>query len=647
MSRHTMFAALGGAGALFGALISQAPNHANAQTELALPSMVVSATQIATPPAQIGSDVTVITAADIARNQWRALPDALRAVPGIQVEQAGGPGSATSVFIRGANANHTKVLLDGIDVTDPSSPNGAFDFSQVLIGDVARIEILRGPQSGLYGSDAIGGVILIETRKGSGPPHVTGTVEGGSFGTFNQSAGVSGGGEHYNYAVDVQHVHTGATPVTPLELLPPGRVRNDDRDDNLSFSTRLGADFSDMLGAGIVARYADSLLHFTGPDSLDFTTPAARQSTQSEHQFYTRGDVRLTLLEGQLDNHIGLAYTDDETRQFDPTASAIGDPAITSDIGHRLKEDWKAKYRLAPEETLLFGADAEQDEILASPVTAQNGDQGAFAEWQGRILDRLYGSASVRYDHNDRFGSVATWHAAPTYTVGDWGTQLKASAGTGFKAPTLNQLFVSFPAFDFFANPGLMPERSFGYDAGFEQPLANNRVRIGASYFHNDIRDLIDDNSSFTSLINIGHATTQGAETFATFAVTPRLDLRLDYTYTLAMNDETGQQLLRRPKHKVSLTTSWRPMERVTLAATAIYVGTREDVSYSGLSSEVAKPYYLVNLDGAYRLTPSVTLFARVENLLDQHYQDVVGFLRPGLGVFAGVRVSFDAKSLP
>jgi vitamin B12 transporter len=640
MSRLAFFAAASGLGALLGAPVF-------AQTELVLPSMVISATQIATPPTQLGSDVTVITAEDIARNQWRTLPDALRAVPGIQVEQSGGPGSTAAVFIRGANANHTKVLIDGIDVTDPSSPNGAFDFSQVLISDVARIEILRGPQSGLYGSDAIGGVILIETKRGGGPPHVTDTLEGGSFGTFNQGAGVSGGGANYNYAFNVQHVHTGDTPVTPLELLPPGRVRNNDMNDNLNLSTRLGVDLSPMFGVSWMARYTDSTLLFTGPDALDFTTPAALQSTQTEHQFYTRGEGRVTLLDGVFDNRFGIAYTDDQTRQFDPTAPEIGENPVTNNIGHRLKEDWKGTYRLAPEETLLFGADAEQDSIIASPVSAQNGDQGVFAEWQGRIIDQLYGSASARYDHNDRFGSVATWHAAPTYTVAATGTQLKASVGTGFKAPTLNQLFVSFPAFDFFANPNLRPERSLGYDAGFEQPVWSNRVRFGASYFHNDIRDLLDYNDTFTGLINVGHATTQGAETFAAFKATERLDLRLDYTYTLAMNDDTGQQLARRPKHKVSLTAAWRPFDRVTLAMTAIYVGSRDDVSYSGLSSAIAKPYYLINLAGSYQLTPSVSLFARIDNLLNQHYQDVVGFLRPGIGAFAGVRVSFDAPSLP
>jgi vitamin B12 transporter len=646
MSRLVLLAAVGGLAAIVGL-----SSRAAAQTEVTLPAMVISATQIPTPPTEIGSDVTVITADDIERNQWRTLPDALRAVPGIQVTQNGGPGSDAAVFIRGANANHTKVLIDGIDVTDPSSPNGAFDFSQVLLSDVARIEVLRGPQSGLYGSDAIGGVILIETKKGAGPPHVTGSVEGGSFGTFNQNAGVSGAGDKYNYAFNIQHFHSDDTPVTPLDLLPPGQVRHDDSYDNLTLSTRLGADFSPMFGANLIARYTESTLHFTGADAIDFFDPAALQSIQSEHQFYTRGEGRMTLLDGAFDNRFGVAYADDATRDFDPTQPEIGNNPVTHSVGHRIKEDWKGKYLLAPDEKLLFGVEAEQDEILASPITAANGDQAGFVEWQGRIVGQLFGSASARFDHNDRFGSVATWHVAPTYTVADWGTQLKASAGTGFKAPTLNQLFVSIPSFEFFANPNLQPERSLGFDAGFEQPVWNNRVRFGATYFHNDINNLINfqtDPVTFVStLVNVGHATTQGAETFVTFAVTPKLDLRADYTYTLAMDDDTGQQLIRRPKHKASLAATWRPMERVTLAATGIYVGAREDISFSGLAPARAAPYYLVNLDGSYQLTQSVVLFARVENLLNQQYQDVVGFMRPGLGVFAGVRVSFDAKAGP
>jgi vitamin B12 transporter len=627
------------------ALISVLPARADEPVYLMQP-LIVSATQIATPAEQIGSSVSVLTADDIERNQWRTLPDALRALPGVQVEQAGGPGSVAAVFIWGANANHTKIIVDGVDASDPSTPNGAFDFSQILLSDVARIEVLRGPQSGLYGSDAIGGVILIETKKGEGEAHVTGSLEGGSFGTFNQNAAVSGSDRGLNYAFNVGHFRSTETPVTPLDLLPPGQIRNDDLYDNLTLSSRLGLDLSDQFGLGFVVRYTRSSLDFTGPDDLHFTMPAAEPSNQIDQQLYTRGEARWTLFDGAFENRFGLAYTDDWTRQFDGTAFEIHESPLSYDIGHRVKGDWRGKYTIAPEETLLFGAEAELDQIVASPITAQNGNQAGFVEWQGKIVDRLYGSASLRYDHNDAFGSAVTWHVAPIYTIDATGTQLKASAGTGFKAPTLNQLFVSYPAFNFTANPDLQPERSLGYDFGFEQPVANNRFRFGATYFHNDISDLIDYNETFTTLINIGRATIDGGESFASFAVTPQIDLRADYTYTVARDDQTGQELLRRPRNKASLTGSWRPLDKLTLAASVIYVGSRLDVNYAGTADVRAPPYTLVNLDASYQLTATVAVFARVENLLNEHYEDVVGFLRPGLGVFGGVRVAFDAKAM-
>src|SRR5438552_8607099 len=201
--------------------------------------IVVSATKIETPIDQLGSSVTVINDEEIARNQWRSLPDALQTVPGLNIVQTGGLGGKTSVFMRGSNSNHTKVLIDGVDANDPSQ-DGVFDFGQVLTWDVARVEVLRGPQSSLYGSDALGGVINIVTKKGEGPPRFSGLLEGGSFDTFNQSASASGSIAHVNYSFNVAHLLVDDTPVTPLDLLPPGRKRINARYENTTLSTKLG-----------------------------------------------------------------------------------------------------------------------------------------------------------------------------------------------------------------------------------------------------------------------------------------------------------------------------------------------------------------------------------------------------------------------
>ncbi|MGO9629601.1 MAG: TonB-dependent receptor, partial [Xanthobacteraceae bacterium] len=266
--------------------------------------MVVSPTTVPTPSYESASSTTVITAADIESHQYRTVPDALSLVPGLNVVQTGGPGGQTSVFIRGTNSNHVKVLIDGIDVSDPSNPNQSFDFGQLLTGDIARIEVLRGPQSGLYGSDAIGGVISITTKQGSGPPRATATVEGGSFGTFNQRVGFGGSQENFNYVFNVQHYRSTDTPVTPLNQLAPGEHRNNDSYDNWTYSTKLGANITDTFGVNAVARYTQSVLGFTGEDSVNFFPPApeALQSTQTDRQFFGRGEAVWSVFDGRFKN---------------------------------------------------------------------------------------------------------------------------------------------------------------------------------------------------------------------------------------------------------------------------------------------------------------------------------------------------------
>jgi vitamin B12 transporter len=282
----------------------QAPGDAQQSgTSSQQQAIVVSPTAIETPIDQVASSVTVITAKDIERDQRRTVPDALSTVPGLNVVQSGGPGGLTSVFTRGTNANHTKVLIDGIDVSDPSNPARVFDLGQLLTSDIQQIEVLRGPQSGLYGADALGGVISVITKKGEGPPRATGMIEGGSFGTFNQTAALSGSDDRFNYAFNVAHFRATDIPVTPLQLLPPGQKAIGNNYDNMTYSTKLGADLSENLTLNAVARYTDATLRFTGDtfDPVTFTSfPAAAQSTQTVHQLFTRGEAVWSVLDGRI-----------------------------------------------------------------------------------------------------------------------------------------------------------------------------------------------------------------------------------------------------------------------------------------------------------------------------------------------------------
>src|ERR1700724_838706 len=246
-----------------------------------VPTIVITATRIPTPELDVASSVSVVTADEIAARQERTFAELLKDIPGLNVVQQAGPGAETSVFMRGTNSNHTKVLVDGIDVSDPSNANAAFDFGQLLTQDIERGEVLRGPQSGLYGSDAIGGVINVITKNGQGPAQFQASAEGGSVETFNQTAGVRGSVEQFHYNANVEHFHSGATPVTPRDLLAPGEIRNDDYYDNLTAATKLGYEVVQNFDVGLVARYTNTHLRVTGDDFSTFPSFPAAQQTRS------------------------------------------------------------------------------------------------------------------------------------------------------------------------------------------------------------------------------------------------------------------------------------------------------------------------------------------------------------------------------
>jgi vitamin B12 transporter len=288
---------------------------------------------------------------------------------------------------------------------------------------------------------------------------------------------------------------------------------------------------------------------------------------------------------------------------------------------------------------------SKPERLDTTDLSASNGNKAGYIELQSSFAKRLFLTANLRNDVNDAFGSHATYRIAPAVIIPFTETKLKASYGTGFKAPSLSQLYQSFPDFGFFANPDLKPEESTGYDAGFEQPLFNNRVSFGSTYFHNAITNLIvtaliPGTDSFTNA-NVGLATTEGTENFVAAQVTDRMTLRADYTFTRAVDASTGLQLLRRPKEKWSGTVTWHPINPLTLSATVLHVSDWVDISRDGsVSGLIAPGYTIVNLRSDYAVSDQVKLFARVDNIFNHHYQNPTGFLAPGLGVFGGIRVA-------
>ncbi len=629
---------------LFAVLISCSPARADSpdlrQDAVSLPPLIVTATRIPTPQDEVASSVSVITAADIALRQRRTLPDVLQDVPGLNLVQTGGPGGAASIFTRGTNANQTKVLIDGIDVADPSSPNGGVDFSQILASDIDRIEVLRGPQSGLYGSDAIGGVINIITKRGSGPPRFQASIEGGSFGTVNQTAGLSGSSTRFTYSVDLAHFRSDGTNVTPANLVPKGRSLNSDGNDNKTLATKFGFDLTDEIDIGLVARYTDTALRSTNDD---FLGPETKPSASNNRELFTRATAHVALFEGAFEQTFGIAYTDYRRRFFDPN-NFQAEPSFFR--GNRIKIDWQGNIKASPDETITIGAEHEVNKIDdSSPVRAENTNNAGFIQLQSNIGQQFFNTISVRYDDNERFGSKTTYRLAPAFLIPSVNMKLKASLGTGFKAPSLDQLFDNFPQFNFFANPNLKPETSTGYDLGIEQSFLNKTIFFGTTYFHNNIKNLITTNNTFTSYTNLGKITTQGIETTLSYKPTEDINFRLDYTYLEARDDHLQMDLLRRPKNKTSFNIDWKTSQNATLAASILHVGSSADINRSGTVSGLTAPgYTLLNVAGSYEFNHGLTAFARVDNLLDQKFQSPIGFLHQGLGIFTGLRIAFDTN---
>jgi vitamin B12 transporter len=622
-------------------LASTALSQAQTQPEpIRLDELVVSATGTPTPAREIASSVTVITAKDIEQQQRRTLTQALATVPGLSLTQIGGPGAQASLFMRGTNSNHVKVLIDGVVANDPSSPNRGFDFGSMQTDNIERIEVLRGPQSGLYGADAIGGVISITTKRGEGPPKLTGSVEAGSHGTFNQSVGLSGGDDRFNYAFGISHFKSETTEVTPRNLVPPGRRINPNSYDNWSYSARLGASLTDTLSVNWVGRFTNGYLLSTENSGWP-SQPNGFRSSDAYQQAFTRGEVVWDPLDGRFVNRFGIAYSHQDRSNRSPDAAGLlGIP--TSNIGERTTFDWRGDLKLMPGQLLVMGVQHDEERLHSDALKASSGNTGAYLELQSKFSDRFFLVSNIRHDDDREFGGHTTYRIAPTFIVPGSETKLKASYGTGFKAPTLSQRFIDYrPAFTFYGNPDLKPEESRGWEVGFEQPLLENQLRVGATYFHNDIDNLIDANAAGTTYVNVGKATTRGFEAFAALEITPEFKVRADYTFTIAKDDISHQELLRRPRHKASVTATWTPVEKFTLSATLLYVGPRVDANRDFSVSRMRAPgAAIVNVAAEYKLTDKLTAFGRVDNLFNKRYENPVGYLVPGLGAYAGLRAS-------
>jgi vitamin B12 transporter len=332
----------------------------------------------------------------------------------------------------------------------------------------------------------------------------------------------------------------------------------------------------------------------------------------------------------------------------------------TTNVGVKTKYDWRGEVKVVPGQTLVLGLEDETESLrtdstgTVDPITfnltqttttASTGNKAGYLELQSEFAKRFFLVSNIRYDYNESFGPHTTWRIAPVFIVPGTETKLKATYGTGFKAPTLTELYVNNPAIGQIANPNLLPETSSGYDFGFEQSLLKDKVSFGATYFHNNISNLIVNQFGPTSFtyMNVGMAQMYGVESFASVAITDHLKVRGDYTYTHTRDEATGLGLLRRPANKASLAAIWKPADRFSLSTTIIYFSSWVDVNRDTavfIPRLDAPLYTTVNLAANYEVDKRVTVFGRIDNLFNRQYENPIGFMRPGFGAFAGIRVS-------
>lgn len=568
---------------------------------------------------QIGSSYTVITGEQIARSQQTNVADVLRGTPGLDVVQQGPTGGVTSVFLRGANSQHTKVLIDGIPVNDPSNASRMFDFSQLSVDNVERIEVLRGPQSTLYGSDAIGGVVNIITKRGEGPLSVRAELMGGSFGTARESLNVSGGAKDYYYSFGTSYSQTDG--ISAADARFGNREKDGDRKAN--FSGRFGWTPSENVDVDYVFRYVDQDADvddalFSGP--VPTTDNLIRQNRTNA--FFNRIQARAMALDGLWEQKVGFNLTDYDRLD---TAPMWGEPRY---LGQARQFDYQSNLFLNERNTLTFGTDYLDEDASDTVVARSQHNTGIYVEDQLRLTERWSATAGFRWDDHSAAGRASTYRLTTLYRL-PTGTGFHGSLGTGFRAPALAENY--FP----YGNPNLRPERSKGWDCGIEQPLLGGRLVVDGTYFRNDFVDLIQYDFNTWQVENIGRAFSSGVELTARYQFNEATTLFANYVYTFTEDLATGLPLLRRPPHKASVGVNRRLWcDQANLYAQLLYVGSRRD-SFDGESIYLGE-YFLLNVATTYDVSRSCQLFARIDNVLDQNYEEVYGYGTPGIAFYGG-----------
>ncbi|MCB0730992.1 MAG: TonB-dependent receptor [Ignavibacteriae bacterium] len=607
-----------------------------------LTQITVSANKYETNLFNTASSVSIITQEQIQAKQSHSVIDLLNEVPGLTISQQGGTGKLSSVFLRGANSNFVLVMIDNVEVNNPASSNNSYDFSALQVDDIERIEIVRGPQSTLYGSEASAGVINILTKSGIGKPSFSFSGEGGSNnfykGSFTSKGVVSG----LSYLANFSRLQTDA-----ISSISGINFETDAYYNNSGF-VKLGYDFSENLNLNFAYKYIESEADL---DQAEKNGDDPNYISDLESHLFNL-NLNGTFFNGIWESSIRGSYFQSKSNAVDKIDAFH--PSTLSDakyFGKRVSFDWQNNFKLINNNLITIGINSKND--IAQSNYYSESMWGPFESVlpEERILttgiyvqdfitiNNFSATVGYRFDNNEKFGSVSTFRIAPMYFIEDTKTKIKGTYGTGFKAPSIYNLFDPLTG-----NIELKPEESAGWDFGFDQFLLNDKIMIGVTYFNMEFTNMLGFDENFKS-VNINKAETKGIETSFTlqniFGFTVSANYTFNETFDISNKEIADQQLIRRPKHQFAISSNYK-YDKLNLGLFINHSGEKFDNDFSTFPTEriVLKSYTLVNLTSSYSLTEYLTIYGRLENMFDTKYEDILYYGTLGRSAYFGFELN-------
>ncbi len=624
-----------------------APLHADDQTQppKIQHEIVVTATRLETPVKETASAISLVRIENLTPAATIRPEIVFTGIPGVFFLQPGLAGGAGSLFIRGANSEHAVFMIDGLELNDPISPSRSFNFNLFDLSLIDRVEVLRGPQSTLYGSDALAGVVNLITAE----PDKNETAISGLFGSRRTGLGnlrIARVKNNFSFVIETNSFSTAG--ISSASSYYPGNSENDGFNQQslaLKLAYRLSPEFKITWQSRGLFNRAE-LDAFGGPYGDD------PNSVQKSKFIFNRVELNGFLWQHRWEQKLVFGFEAGRRNYDNPADESHPSEAETALYKSLLfKVDWQNNFFLSANNTLVFGADFREERGSSSYVYFSPwGDFessfpqksaslfGIYVQDQWKLWDRLSLTAGLRSDHHQRFGQAVTFRTAACFYLPELQARVKATAGSGFKAPSLYQLYAPESVFGPVGNEHLRPERNTGWDAAVEKEFGQ-RLSLSLTYFETRYRNLIQFYYG-SGYQNVGRASTRGVEASLQANLLPSLTLRGSWTHLRASDLDSGSPLLRRPENSLHFDLSYN-RGSLSLAAELNYIGSRFDVNYSAYPAETVKlkPVAIANLLLNYELNKTLSVFLHLQNLLNARYELIYGYASPGLTLSTGFKL--------